>query len=292
MDFTFDFIKAMNKRRQKFFALIDIISITHKSHFGGQHLDVPYYQFFSQLFAKGLAVNTVIIFFSDHGIRLGPLRETHSGEVETRLPFMFIRLPENSDQNYVKTLRQNKYRLTSPFDIHATLVHLLKNKPDHSLPHGLSLIDRVLSDKRDCTSAAIPQPYCSCYENIPVLDYSVIHPNETIPKIIAKINSYSNKWRKRCVEFKLEKIKRIYQRIDHKYPGDVGEKIFMLHVYVKPGNGIFKVYVEGSKRNTQFNVIDEIVRINRYGRDARCIPGEEDKKYCYCRNLINVTEIM
>jgi hypothetical protein len=35
----------------------------------------------------------VIIFFSDHGIRFGKVRETFIGKLEERLPFMFLIFP-------------------------------------------------------------------------------------------------------------------------------------------------------------------------------------------------------
>jgi hypothetical protein len=37
---------------------------------------------------------------SDHGIRIGPIKATHSGEIEARLPFMFIHLPTNTKDEY------------------------------------------------------------------------------------------------------------------------------------------------------------------------------------------------
>ena len=116
----------MNKRQQKYFAYISISEMTHDWIEAGHYMDVPYHQLFTKIFAENLLKDTLLIFFSDHGFRYGALRQTHTGEVENRLPFIFIHLPENFDTKYAETLRQNQYRLTTPFDIHATLTHLVQ----------------------------------------------------------------------------------------------------------------------------------------------------------------------
>ena len=94
----------------------------------GHFLDVPYSQLLTRLFDEKLLDNTLLIFFSDHGFRYGPLRQTHTGEVENRLPFIFIHLPKDFNKTFADKLRQNQYRLTTPFDIHATLTHLIQGK--------------------------------------------------------------------------------------------------------------------------------------------------------------------
>ena len=121
-------MRAMDKRQQKFFAYISICETTHDWASGGQIMDVPYFNFLSSVFEENLNKNTLILFFSDHGLRFGKLRETHSGEMENRLPFMFIHLPDHFNQTYEEHLNQNQHRLTTPFDIHASLTHLVDGK--------------------------------------------------------------------------------------------------------------------------------------------------------------------
>ena len=115
----------MNHRKQKYFAYISISEMTHDWLLGGQYMDVPYHSLFYNLFNENLLENTIVFFFSDHGLRYGNIRKTHSGEMENRLPFMFIHLPKNIDEKYAKNLYTNQYRLTTPFDIHATLSHII-----------------------------------------------------------------------------------------------------------------------------------------------------------------------
>lgn len=83
----------------------------------------------SKLFHEGLNKNTVIIVLSDHGIRFGKLRNTKSGFYEERLPFLRVYIPDQMGPGWNpsrlrKVLKDNEHRLTSHFDLHATLMHL------------------------------------------------------------------------------------------------------------------------------------------------------------------------
>jgi phosphoglycerol transferase MdoB-like AlkP superfamily enzyme len=82
----------------------------------------------TKLFEEDLMDDTVIFFFSDHGIRIGPIRATHSGKVEARLPFMFIHLPTDTKDEYRDNLNVNQHRWTTTFDIHSTLLHILNGE--------------------------------------------------------------------------------------------------------------------------------------------------------------------
>ena len=115
----------MEKRKQKYFAYISISDMPHDFYEAGHFMDVPYTQLLTRLFDEKLLDNTLLIFFSDHGFRYGALRQTHTGEIENRLPFNFIHLPKHFKKTFADNLRQNQYRLTTPFDMHATLTHLI-----------------------------------------------------------------------------------------------------------------------------------------------------------------------
>ncbi len=88
-------------------------------------LDPIIAKLFKDLFDENLLSNTIIIFFSDHGIRFGPILETLSGKIEERLPFMHLYLPNEWHNN---NLTINENRLTTPFDIHSTLMHIIRGQ--------------------------------------------------------------------------------------------------------------------------------------------------------------------
>jgi membrane-anchored protein YejM (alkaline phosphatase superfamily) len=81
---------------------------------------------FTKLFNQNLLSNTILIFFSEHGLRFGPIRETLIGKVEKRPPFMHLYIPEKWRNKYNNNLAINQNRVTTPFDIDATLIHIIR----------------------------------------------------------------------------------------------------------------------------------------------------------------------
>ncbi|KJH41424.1 hypothetical protein DICVIV_12604 [Dictyocaulus viviparus] len=115
--------------------------------------------------------NTLVILMADHGHRFAKLRETHQGQLEERLPFFSLALPnkfketEHGRKMYENLLR-NKDRLTTPFDIHATLMDILH------LPNELTIeqntnqrslsIFRPIPENRTCAQAGVEPHWCTC----------------------------------------------------------------------------------------------------------------------------------
>ena len=97
--------------------------------------------------------------------------------------------------------------LTSHFDIHATLQHLLTYpKEPQGLPHGKSLLTNI--GWRTCEQAGIPFHYCPCLDWDPVsADHKDVRNSGLA--VVSKINNMlkesgiSNK----CAKLKLGKIK-------------------------------------------------------------------------------------
>ncbi|KHJ87428.1 hypothetical protein OESDEN_12799, partial [Oesophagostomum dentatum] len=115
--------------------------------------------------------DALVIVMADHGHRFAELRETHQGMLEERLPFFAISLPakfrksEQGRQMYANLL-SNRDRLTTPFDIHATLWDILHVPEDLSSvqdasKRSLSLF-RPIPEHRTCTQAGISAHWCTC----------------------------------------------------------------------------------------------------------------------------------
>uniref|UniRef100_A0A914XV45 Sulfatase N-terminal domain-containing protein n=1 Tax=Panagrolaimus superbus TaxID=310955 RepID=A0A914XV45_9BILA len=72
---------------------------------------------------------SIVIVFSDHGNRYDSIRKTVIGRLESRLPFLSIKLPNWFSKKYpemTENLKANSKVLTSHFDLHAFLVHILQ----------------------------------------------------------------------------------------------------------------------------------------------------------------------
>lgn len=120
---------------------------------------------------KGELDDSVVIIMADHGHRFAKLRETHQGQLEERLPFFSIALPkafretEHGKLMY-ENLKKNKDRLTTPFDIHATLMDVLHLPKDlttvqDTRNRSLSLF-RPIPEQRTCAQAGVEPHWCTC----------------------------------------------------------------------------------------------------------------------------------
>lgn len=77
---------------------------------------------------NGLLERTILVMMSDHGNRFAEVRNTLQGKLEERLPFFSFTFPKDFKTKYTDAyaqFKQNVDRLTTPFDVHQTLVDLI-----------------------------------------------------------------------------------------------------------------------------------------------------------------------
>jgi hypothetical protein len=127
---------------------------------------------FSSLISKLDLNRTALVVLSDHGMRWGPIRDTYQGWLESCLPASFLYLPQWFETKFPEAVQNLKIngasRLTTPFDIHATLLDLID--PDSTLlkptktKRGTSLFSPI-PQNRTCESASIPETFCTCQVN-------------------------------------------------------------------------------------------------------------------------------
>ena len=147
-------------------------------------LDRMFAAFFRRLADERRLENTVLVVFSDHGVRFGQQKRTPIGVAEVNLPMSLIRVPPTfcaKNPSRLKNLKRNAgARLTTPFDVHETLVHILNLCKDHEdddergnsryRPEpgkrrlGVSLFEQI-SSRRSCENLDIAAPYCGCRVN-------------------------------------------------------------------------------------------------------------------------------
>ncbi|CAI5447475.1 unnamed protein product [Caenorhabditis angaria] len=129
-----------------------------------------------QMKEEGLFDDSVVILMADHGHRFAKLRETHQGQLEERMPFFSISLPKSlknteKGKKMWRNLKENKEKLTSPFDIHASLMDILnlskidenefEIEQDAKNQRSLSIF-RKIPEKRNCENAGIEAHWCTC----------------------------------------------------------------------------------------------------------------------------------
>ncbi|CAG7831661.1 unnamed protein product, partial [Allacma fusca] len=126
------------------------------------------------LLSWNLLRKSVVIFVSDHGDRMNFFKsQSIESYFERGLPFFQIRLPDQMRENYpeiVKAIQSNSRKLTTPFDIHQTLLHVLTLKANLSLVSKDFEPDRKdrcslfvdVPINRTCASTNIPWTNCLC----------------------------------------------------------------------------------------------------------------------------------
>ncbi|XP_068246950.1 uncharacterized protein [Palaemon carinicauda] len=187
-------------------------AITHDSLQGAVRADRPNLEYLQKLHNGGYLNRTVLFFISDHGMRSGEFRMTYSGMLEERLPFAHLVFPRWFRDKYpkaVKNLITNAKRLTSTFDLYATLHDILYQNYEHlekrgtAFKHGQSLFQEI-PENRTCESAGVPEHYCAC-EHTKAVDPDDPHLIAAADEAVTQINLGLSVFPK-CAVLKLIKV--------------------------------------------------------------------------------------
>ncbi|XP_017480222.1 PREDICTED: uncharacterized protein LOC108369597 isoform X2 [Rhagoletis zephyria] len=187
--------------------------------------------------------NTILIMMSDHGNRFAEVRATLQGKQEERLPFFSFAFPKAFQKQFPKQYANfiaNTELLTTPFDVHATLQHILElqtgledtqaenavldyyTQPVSStenLVHpkfkqlaqkrAISLLE-LIPKNRSCSDAYIEPHWCAC------LNWQRLSLNESeahtpillkaAASIVMTINDLTESYRNLCAPLELERI--------------------------------------------------------------------------------------
>lgn len=147
-------------------------------------------KFLKSSLSEGLFNRTVIFVLGDHGNRMDFIRQTKVGTIEDRMPMVTVILPEwvsVKHPSWKESLRDNRLRLTSTYDIYATFKHILStlNNKRKSTDIEQQLLNNIVNQSvrnhfataskglsffepipliRTCDDAGIAQWLCLCHE--------------------------------------------------------------------------------------------------------------------------------
>ncbi|EDW67207.1 uncharacterized protein [Drosophila virilis] len=199
---------------------------------------------------KSLLDDTILIFMADHGNRFAEVRATLQGKQEERLPFFSFVFPESFKKRFpqeYKNFVANEHRLTTPFDIHATLKHLIQlqtsglsyltpeNSYDGSISDGsvqpkeihiseqameraISLFEPIPSN-RSCADAYIEPHWCACLKWQPLQLNDSRYEGiilKAASSIVETINAATQERRNLCAPLQLQKINWALRLEPHK----------------------------------------------------------------------------
>lgn len=287
-----DFITVMDTRPYIAFAMVS--KMTHDYPNYASYADEPTVHMLEDLWHSGALNNSVLVLFSDHGIRYGEIRNTYIGKFEDKMPFMYIHFPKwflEQHPDMAKNLETNQERLVTLFDVHATMIHLLDINQDRASPEirsmteGSSLLTEISSD-RTCEQANIKEHFCPCqsYELVPADD---LMASAAAKEIVDDINRQLLPFKDSCAHLELESI--LDARVSevevewHASEGDYyPHRDYLITIVTKPGQATFDSTVRLDPTTRDFNVLG-ISRTNMYGDQSKCIDSHKMKLFCFCK---------
>ena len=274
------------------FSLIWLNGLTHGGyiHFAAD-ADKDLLAFIKSMKSRGNLRNTLFILMADHGPRFTKARLTAQGRLEERMPFLGFWVPPELKTKYpiaLKNLRTNSHRLTTPFDIHETLLDVF-NFREVSLGNlsnrAISLF-REIPPERSCVQAGIDIHWCACQElkSLPLND-SVVQKASV--KLVDTINSITSAFRNICQLLSLSQTVKaaIYTPRKDMFVTKKSEVHFSITVRTMPGIGLFESTMKYNTLLEQFTVLkQDISRINAYGNQSSCIVETDPslRGFCYC----------
>lgn len=266
--------------------------------------------------ASGILENTLLIVMSDHGSRFTALRRTYQGKIEERLPFMSIVLPDKLKRarpDAEKFLKANVDVLTTPFDIHTTILdvvelkHLCNNYtvPGSDLPRGMSLL-KPIPKSRSCSEADVLTHWCVCLNWADVLPTDKIYKKVPIAlaNFINKLIANNDKCATRSLT-SIEWVKRenvndqVIKFIDvntENYVPIFDEsatssiEFYQVKIVMSPMSAAYESTITYIRHLDEFLISEQqISRVNAYGQEPKCVMNTHPhlNKYCYCKICFN-----
>lgn len=282
---------AVTFKKNAKFGLFWMNTFSHNDINSVSGMDEKLRNFLNDIKNEGVLDNTMVVFFSDHGMRFGKVRLTRSGWLEERLPFIFISLPQWFQENYSQefaNLQVNSRKLTSPYDLYMTLQDVLvisgKNhtmEPSTSCPHCRSLF-RAISTDRSCEEAGISQHWCTCrgYKYISPKNSMVIKAAHLILDGVEKIKNTKRDITKRCSKFSLKKIISSSISVSDSYKNNTYLLIIIETSPYATFEGTIQVVKDGDA--DVLTPTSDISRLDAYSDHSKCVSDSRMKLYCYC----------
>jgi len=246
---------------------------------------------FFDLFNKSGELNkTIVILMSDHGIRWGCFRDTYLGSLENKLPMLNFIIPQwfkNMYPSAMQNLNKNTIRLTTPYDLHETLLDFIDMKQlnDNAIARrtklneykrGTSLFLEIPENK-NCKTAGIPKNYCACQEERHNLAVDDAHVVEAAKALMQYVNSELSTYNTLCTFLTLHEIHKasVEMRKDNNSVKD-----YIIQVITVPGYAIFEATLR--HHNDNFEMMGSVSRLNLYGNQSICMNDAKMKLLCYC----------
>jgi hypothetical protein len=283
MEFLTKFVDVY--KGKPYFASVFITSLTHDSQTLSAELDETLSIFLNKAFDSSAFNNTIVFFYGDHGLRYSSTRSTDIGTHEVQSPVFFVATPKwfsNKYKTIHDNLKRNTRKLTTLYDLHETLRNILnfngENIPTYSVrQRGESLFSKM-SDTRNCSDVGVPDSMCSCSHYKKVKNIPLIYRKFNISDIVVKkLNDLLKNHKSICERLTLNKTIVVHEDTSKKRL-----QAFKITIRTSPGAALFEapVFIDST---TNEHRVGQILRINRYGDQSKCVNDYFLRNYCFCK---------
>ncbi|XP_064454847.1 uncharacterized protein LOC135366124 isoform X2 [Ornithodoros turicata] len=266
-----------------------LTDVAHEDVNGAGYADTSFRATFQSLEEAGVMNRSVVVFLSDHGTRYGDIRLLLTGKYEDRLPFCFLMFPPAFHQRYphvIENLRKNQRRLTTPFDLHATLLEISQfpafaDKQEYRTRYGMSLLHEIPED-RTCEDASISPHWCCCQQT-----REVSAKNQLAARMAMLVVDTVNGWLEKevpgkCVPLIFGMVISVQKRLlTHVKDGTL---FFWVTLSTFNTGALLESTVARNKTGGM-KVVDIVSRLNRFDSPNACISHRLLEMYCVCRNI-------
>ncbi|KAJ7357526.1 hypothetical protein OS493_024331 [Desmophyllum pertusum] len=311
LEYLLSFLRAYKDKPK--FSLITHSVVSHENLNTIGYVDDDLKTILQTLEKESFLNNTLLIIFGDHGIRYSGVRKTIQGKLEERLPFMSITTPKWFTGKYpglYSNLVHNSKVLTTPFDVYATLRHILSYPSYPSeITTGQSLFNRIDGNNRTCVNAGVEEHWCPCLnlEEVSTDEPLIRELAEFVVKYINNLMFQNAQLEKLCHKLVLREILTAFRDMPNekmqvfeqtRRDGEcdscgllfndkstntlVGDTLYQLQFITSPNEGFYEASVKLKKGVP--SLAGDISRIDSYKDQPFCIVEKFPplRKYCYC----------
>ncbi|XP_060065896.1 uncharacterized protein LOC132546203 [Ylistrum balloti] len=294
LNYVSDFLNVYNDT--KTFGFVYLSRVYHNSDNIVKEYDDVLTNFLENFIKDGHANNTVLIVFSDHGSRFGHLRKSPVGRLEERLPAVFMVLPTNFSIDAIEAvsnLNENARKLTTPYDVHETLLDILHQTQNRTIngTHGISLFSEIPPD-RDCRRAGISSHWCTCslFKDIDVASPIAKDLGQLMLKYV---NKMLLKYEEFCRQLELKTIHYVAEwditgQNKTATSNAIVKRDYVMKIETSPGGALLETTILYRNGKYYIRDYDGISRLNMYIGQADCITAYPAKKVCFCKSFKDI----
>ncbi|EDW12008.2 uncharacterized protein Dmoj_GI17449 [Drosophila mojavensis] len=265
--------RFMNETPKPLFGLYWTKTFSHEDFSAAARVDRNFVRYLELYREHGLFDKAVVILFSLHGQRKGPLMRLASGFLEERLPMLHIYLPPWYRKQYPD--------VRNALEVHPGIVFQKEAIKAQSLFVNLGV-------NRTCEDAGISHYYCSCDLHMTVANNQ--HMIDLAKTVVYRITQYLNRpdFESKCYRLKFDRLLRAERKQFFDIDGNEVEPqngIFSFHLkFTTQPKAIFYATVHCSKGPSIIRVPgDWIRRLDVIPNKTNCVDEPNAKEICLCK---------